>query len=115
MPRDRLNCPTKDVTDLADGIIRLESEVALLKVQLKQSQLDHAACKLELAKWPGSCPVLVPEKRDPFWPVMGYVGGVLGTVLMGAALVMPLPLEWRVGMGAVGAVSAGAGVVLVLP
>lgn len=111
-----MNCPAEDIDLLVNELVKCEGEREILKLQLKQAQMDLGVCRSEMGKWPLACPVLVPPPpRDPFWPVLGYVGGVIGTLALATALVLPLPEPVRWGVGSIGAASVGVGVVLVLP
>lgn len=117
VPVDRMNCAAADLDLLVTELVRCEGEREILKLQLKQAQMDLGLCRTELGKWPLACPVLPPPPppKDPLWPVLGYVGGVLGTLALATALGVPMPDPLRWGVGVAGAATIGIGVVLVLP
>lgn len=113
---NRLNCPSRDIELIVDTLTRCEADRDKLKLGLDQARLDLAACQAELAKWPSSCPVPPPPpKKDPLWPVLGYVGGVVGTLALAAVfgLAMPEPVRWGVGLA--GAATMSISVIWVLP
>lgn len=113
---DRINCAASDIDLLVNELVKCEGEREILRLQLKQLQLDLDLCRKDAGKWPAACPVpMPPPPKDPFWPVLGYVGGVLGTLALASALVLPLPETARWSLGAAGAASISLGVVVVLP
>ena len=103
---------------MVDTLTRCEADRDKLVLELRQSRLDLATCQTEVGKWPGACPLPAPvsvPKRDPLWPVLGYIGGVVGTLALTTALVVPMPDLVRWGMGVAGAATTGISVILVLP